>query len=143
MSEVFSGSGKPEDVKNLELFDSTIFQDTFVTTWEVRNPTKRAWGINDLQNARIRLTLEFWSFDKLNFEEPPRFHNLHLYFGRESPHILYFTADQLGSPRVTDDSSVPIKMDFSSIGMDASPLSMTYEFRIDDEIYCNQIKQVG
>jgi len=143
LTKAFNGRGKPDDVVKLELYDNTVFQDTFVTAWVVENPTKTAWNISHLQNARIRLVLEFWSYNKINFEEPPRFHNLHFYFGKENPHVICFSIEQLDRLTITKDSHIPIHLDFSGVGLDASPLSMIYEFAINDEMFCNQIKQLG
>lgn len=136
------GDGKPREVKSLELFDDLIFQDVFATGWEVTTPSKRAWNVNDLQGARVRLQWEMLSFDNINFQRPPVFHNLHMYFGRTCPHILFFSAEQLAQPIITEELSLKIRFDFSAVGMEVRPLRMTYEFRIDDELFFNQIKQV-
>ena len=133
---------KPRNVKSLELFDDVIFQDVFATGWEVKNPSKRAWSINDLQGARIRLEMKVLSFDAINFQKPPRLHNLHLYFARNTPHILHFTAEQLGQPTVEKEQNPTIHWDFSGVGMDTRPLLMRYDFHIDDEIFFNQLSHV-
>lgn len=77
--------GKPWEVKSLELFDETIFQDVLVTGWEVTNPSRRAWSVADLEGAKIRFYIKFLSFDDINLKNPPRLHNLHMYFGHRCP----------------------------------------------------------
>jgi HNH endonuclease len=133
---------KPRNVKSLELFDDVIFQDVFATGWEVTNPSKRGWSTNDLQGARVRLQMKLLSFDAINFQRPPYLHNLHMYFARTTPHILYFTAKQLDHPIVSEEPNPTIHWDFSEIGMDTRPLLMRYDFHIDDELFFNQLSHV-
>lgn len=127
-------------MRRLELFDDIIFQDAFVMRWEVTNRSKRAWSVNDLQGARVRLQMKMLSFHGINLEMPPLLHNLHMYFGRNSPHILSFTAEQLEKPTVIEEPDSLIKWDFSAVDMDARPLLMSYEFHIDDEVFFNQLR---
>lgn len=133
---------KPRNVRSLELFDDVIYQDVFATGWEVTNPSRRAWSINHLQGALVRLQMKFMSFDDINLQRPPRFHNLHMYFGRSTPHILFFKAEQLEQPVVMEDPHPVAKWNFSNIGMTARELLMRYEFHIDDELFFNQLSQV-
>lgn len=133
---------RPQNVRNLELFDDVIFQDVFDTGWEVTNPSKRAYGITDLRGARVRLQMKFMSFDDVNLQRPPRFHNLHMYFGRSTPHILFFKAEQIETPVVMEDPHPVAKWNLSNIGMTARELLMRYEFHINDELFSNQLRHV-
>jgi hypothetical protein len=133
---------RPRSVKRLELFDDVIFQDVFSTGWEATNPSKRAWSINHLQGARVTLTMKFMSFDDINLQRPPRLHNLHMYFGRNTPHILFFKAGQLEQPIVMEDPHPLATWNFSNIGMTAREMLMRYEFQIDDELFFNQLSQI-
>jgi len=132
----------PQNVRSLQLFDDVIFQDVFAIGWEVTNPSKRAYGITDLRGARIRLQMKFMSFHDINLQRPPRFHNLHMYFGRSIPHILFFKAEQLEQPVVMEDPHPLIKWDLSDIGKTARYLLMRYEFHIDEELFSKQIRHV-
>lgn len=136
------GDGKPREVKNLELFDDTIFQDAVVTRWEVTNPSRRAWGVADLEGALIRFRIKFMSFDDVNINRPPLLHNLHLYFGRDTPQILFFKSEQLLNPAVFEDPKPLAKWDFSGIGMTVRQMIMQYEFSLDETTITNQLKQV-
>jgi hypothetical protein len=133
---------KPRGVKSLELFDDVIFQDVFDTGWEVTNPLKRAFGITDLRSARVHFRMKFMSYDDINLQRPPCLHNLHMYFGKSTPHILFFKAQQLEQPIVMEDPNPVAHWDFSNIGMTARELLMSYEFHIDDELFYNQLTHV-
>ena len=138
------GDGKPREVKHLELFDDQIFQDVLARGWEITNPSKKAWGIGDLRGARIRLTIEISSYSDLNLQYPPRLHNLHMYFGTNTPHILFFSAKQLEEPIVEEDTNLAIRWDFSAVPEFAfRPLLVKYEFQMDEEMFCNQLMQIS
>ncbi|QWR76243.1 HNH endonuclease [Candidatus Magnetomonas plexicatena] len=133
---------KPRNVGSLELFDDVIFQDVFATGWEVTNPSKRAWSINHLQGAKVCLQMKFMSFDDINLRRSPRFHNLHMYFGKSTPHILFLKAAQFIHLNVMEDPHPVAKWNFSNIGMTAREMLMRYEFQIDDELFFNQLSQI-
>lgn len=137
-----SFEGKPRNTRKLELFDDTIFQDVFDTGWEVINPSKRLCTIKDLLNARLRLQMRFMSFDDINLERPARLHNLHMYFGKAVPHVLYFRPEELQSPVVKEDPNPVAKWDFSNIGMTARELLLEYEFLVDETLFSERMKQI-
>jgi hypothetical protein len=139
---VKGGDGKPHEVNSLELFDDTVFQGVFVSRWEAKNTSKRTWGVTDLEGSRIRIRIKTMSYDDINLRQPMRLHNLHLYFGREMPHILFFKSEQLAFPVVMEDPDPVARWDFSAIGMTAREMLLVYEFDIDEAMIATQLKQI-
>jgi hypothetical protein len=137
------GDGRPHDVKSIELFDEIMFQDAFCVGWKVNNPTKQAWSIGDLEGTRLRIRFKFMSWDDVNIQNPPRFHNLHLYFGRQTPHILFFSCEQLECPVVMEAPEPLAKWDFSNIGMTAREMLIEYDLILDEALISNQLIQVA
>ncbi len=71
LEKTFDGSGKPNEVKHIELFDNVIFQDSFVKDWTAQTGLGRSWCIENLRNARVRFRLNL-----LGEYGPASLHNL-------------------------------------------------------------------
>jgi hypothetical protein len=90
-------TGHPDEVQRLELFDTIIFQDSFVREWKVQSG--QAWSIENIQDARVRFTLKF-----IGDRGPVGLHDLQLFFGpRSSMHGIHFPAKLLANAIFKDD----------------------------------------
>ncbi|MBK9166393.1 MAG: hypothetical protein IPM24_02895 [Bryobacterales bacterium] len=94
-------TGRPNDVKRLELFDTVIFQDSFVRQWNAQTLTGQNWSIADLRGARLRLRL-----DLLGEYGPVELHELQIFFGPLSAmHGIRFPTEVLsGAAFKTNES---------------------------------------
>ena len=111
--------------------------------WEVENSSRAAWGIRDLYGARVNLRIMYLSYSDINLRRAPKLHNLHLYFGRETPHILCFTAQQLATPQTREDPEPIARWDFSAIGYSVREMLIEYSFEMTEELLASQLRQLG
>jgi len=92
LEKTFS-SGKPDEVKHLELFDNVVFQDSFVKEWTAQTDAEQSWSVANLRNARIRLRLKL-----LGQLDPVFLHDLQLFFGPTSAmHGIHFSKELLAN----------------------------------------------
>lgn len=97
--------GHGAEVTNVHRCGDLLFQDNDIPDWQVLIGAGRTWKIADLEDATLHIATSYLSFSDINFRRPPKFHNLHLYFGDEEPHVLFFTEEQLASPAIVVDST--------------------------------------
>lgn len=84
-------TGRPDEVKRLEVFDTVVFQDCFVRQWSAQTQTGKNWSIADLRGARFRI-----AFDLLGEYGPVGLHELQLFFGPLSAmHGIQFPTEVL------------------------------------------------
>jgi hypothetical protein len=126
---------KPRYVQRLQLFDDVIYEDAYFDGWEVTNYSGKSWSVYDLVGARLEIAFRILSFDD-NLQKPPRLHNLHLYFGRPTPYVLFFKADQLLSPFVGEATNPVIVSNFYK------PLALSYDLKVTQELFLSQVKQI-
>jgi hypothetical protein len=84
-------TGHPDEVIRLELFDNLVYQDSLVKNWTGHVGATQSWSIENLHNARVRLTLKF-----LGECGPVGLHDLQLFFGPvSSMHGIHFPKELL------------------------------------------------
>lgn len=92
LEKTFS-SGKPGEVKRIELLDSTIFQDSFVREWTAQSQTGQNWSVADLSGARMKVRFTF-----LGERGPVSIHDMQVFFGPTSAmHGIHLPASILDS----------------------------------------------
>jgi hypothetical protein len=96
LEKTFTGS--PTEVKHLELFDDVVFQDSFVRDWTGRVGAGQSWSIENLENARVRLTLKFLG------KCGRALHDFQLFFGpMKSMHGVRFNEQLLATAIFRED----------------------------------------
>lgn len=101
LEKTVDGSGNPNEVKHIELFDNVIFQDSFVRDWTTRTESGRSWCVDNLRNARVRFRLNL-----LGEYGPASLHNLQLFFGPTSAmHAIEFPLEILNQCVFKEDPS--------------------------------------
>lgn len=94
-------TGLPEDVRRLELFDTILFQDSFLRQWSAQTQTGQNWSIADLRGARFRMRL-----DLLGEYGPVELHELQMFFGPLSAmHGIRFPSEVLRRAEFKSDES--------------------------------------
>ena len=94
-------TGLPDDVRRLELFDTVLFQDSFLRQWTAQTQTGQNWSIADLRGARFRMR-----FDLLGEYGPVELHELQLFFGPLSAmHGIRFPSEVLTRAEFKADES--------------------------------------
>jgi hypothetical protein len=122
-------------VIELELFDSTVFQDVVCKGLSVQKSSDRSWSTTDLRGSYLRVTLEFFFIRPINGiskEDWPSLHNLQLIFGPKLEHLLSFNLEQL-SKQVVRNSPNPLARG------DAEFIQILFECAIDENVYKNNL----
>ena len=96
-----SADGRPHEIKRIELFDDTIYQDAFVNTWRAHTRTGVAFSVAKLQDCRLRVRFEF-----TGERGTVALHNLHLFFGPPTMmHGIFFPVEMLAKAKFMIDSN--------------------------------------
>jgi len=94
-------TGKPDEVKRLELFDNVLFQDSFVREWTAQTQVGQNWSVADLLGSRLRVR-----FELLGERGPVALHDLQLFFGpTSSMHGIHFPSEILSRAVFKPDES--------------------------------------
>lgn len=94
-------TGKPDEVKRLELFDTVLFQDSFVREWTAQTQTGQNWSVADLRDSRLRVRFNF-----LGERGPASLHDLQLFFGPTSAmHGIHFPSEIVSRAVFKQDES--------------------------------------
>jgi hypothetical protein len=87
LEKIFT-TGKPDEVKRLELLDTELFQDSFVKEWTAATRTGQNWCVEDLCGSRLRVRFSF-----LGERGSVSLHDMQLFFGpMSSMHGIHFPA---------------------------------------------------
>lgn len=138
------GAIRKGTVKEIRLYDNWLYQDTRIANWNIKTTKDTVFGLKDLRNARIRITADFFSQDKINDEHPPRFTNLHFYFGNDPTNLLYFDksdldANQTSFRRNPMEGLLHLENELAQELF--TTLSLRFEITVTDNMYQNQIVQ--
>ena len=131
-------SGKPDEVKRLELFDNVIFQDCFLKNWTAQTGAGQNWSVANLHNARIRLRLKL-----LGELGPASLHNLQLFFGPlSSMHGIHFPAELLARAEFKKDPSPLLKTANDFAAQFFASYLLEYECNLTDSIMSDHFVKV-
>jgi hypothetical protein len=100
------------EVRCVHRIGDVLYQDNDISDWETIEGDAEALSIADLNDATVRLRAAYLSFDNINFRRPPRFHNLHLYFGNPAQCPLVFPEGDLAAPAILEDRAALLRGTF-------------------------------
>jgi hypothetical protein len=131
-------SGKPVEVKRLELFDNVVFQDCFVKQWTAQTGSEQNWSVANLRNTRIRLRLNFMG--ELN---PVYLHNFQLFFGPlSSMHGIHFPLELLANAEYKKDPSPLLHAENELAAKFFSSYLLEYECNLSEPIISEHFVKV-
>lgn len=131
-------------VKELRIYDNTVYQDTIAPKWTLATSQEKVFGVRDLLRSRLKVRASFFISDRTNDQEFPRFTNFILYFGDNPTNLLSFTLDELLSKQVThreEEGDGLFKFENELAKTFFQELILEFDINITDEIYNNQIIQ--
>ena len=131
-------TGKPDEVKHLELFDNVLFQDSFVREWTAQSATGQNWSVADLRNARVRLR-----FALLGERGPVALHNLQLFFGPTTAmHGINFPIEILSRGVFKQDEAPLMRCDNDLAKQFFASYVFEFDCELSDEIMAEHFMKV-
>lgn len=131
-------TGKPDDVKRLELFDNVLFQDSFVREWRAQTQGGQNWSIADLRCSRLRVRFEF-----LGERGPVALHDLQLFFGPTSAtHGIHFPSEILSRAIFKTDDSPLLTPGNELAKQFFAPYVLEFECVLSDEILAEHFVKI-
>ena len=129
---------RPGTVRELRLYDQTLYQDTAIFEWEMSVGSDLVLGIRDLKNTTIKVSADFFLPDRSSDDHPPTLTNLLLYFGNNPTHLLHFPLDRLkAGQRALRRDPRGVRFNWGNeMAKDLfQPLSVQFESHLDEEFF--------
>lgn len=96
-----------------------------------------------MRNSKFRVFADFWDHDKINDEYPPRFINVHFYFGDNPTNILYLLEDDLKNQKSYKRNPAEgfLHLEGELANEFFKTLALEFTLTVTDNMYFNQIEQ--
>ncbi len=142
--DIILESNNRQTITELRLYDNWIYQDGIINIWNIKYKNERVYGLSDFKNSRLKINVHFLKPSLIDWKSPPRFINLHLYFGSEPLNLLYFSKIDLENNQKSQKGN-PMNgiLHFGNELAEElfSSLELEFDIQITDEIFNNQIRQ--
>lgn len=140
----YMATEQPDSIREIRLYDNSLYQDTKVTDWKIKTTMERAYGLKDFKNCRMKIIADFFIHDRQFDESYPRFINLQLFFGALPVNLIYFKAEDLINNQKTYRRN-PLegiaKLDGELANELFQTLALEFNIKITDEFFANHTIQ--
>lgn len=129
----------PVQIIDAFVFDNEVFVNYFIPSLSATPPEVSSWSSRDLNDAFIRVTLDFLYIEGLFYlpqESWPKLHNLQLWLGEKSRQTFAFSVEQLNKQIIREN---PEKI----VSGHAICPQIFFEYEIDSGAFSKGLFSVG